>query len=174
MATTTKPKLSQTQILQKLGITVTPQLKLELSGNGRLQQYLNQRAALKGLPEPFNPSFAEALIQDLLPLAAQFGPAIGGAGGAAGGAGAAAEGGTAEGAAAGGAAGGAASAAKTVLSNVPKALTALSVGALFSNIGLWKGVGMVIAGGILILIGILNLAGVDAGGIGRTARRVIP
>ena len=49
--------------------------------------------------------------------------------------------------------------------------SALSLTALFSNIGLWKGVGMVIAGGILILIGILNLAGVDAGGV---ARRVIP
>ena len=79
---------------------------------------------------------------------------------------------TAESGAAGGAAGGATSkVASTVANNAGKALTALSIGALFSNIGLWKGVGMVIAGGILILIGILNLAGVDAGGV---ARRVIP
>ena len=65
----------------------------------------------------------------------------------------------------------------TVASKGAQALTgaasALSVSALFSNIGLWKGVGMVLAGAVLVLIGILNLAGVDPGGIGHTAKRMM-
>ncbi len=62
-------KMSQSEILAKLGIKVTPQFKNQISGNGRLQQFINQQAALKGLPEPFNPSLASTIIQDVLPLA---------------------------------------------------------------------------------------------------------
>jgi len=61
--------MSQSQILRRLGVNVTPQLKAQLDGNGKLQQYYNQKAALAGLPHPFDPSFAQALIQDLVPLA---------------------------------------------------------------------------------------------------------
>jgi hypothetical protein len=37
----------------------------------------------------------------------------------------------------------------------------LSVGALFTDIGLWKGIGMAIASAILVLIGILNPRNID-------------
>ena len=47
---------------------------------------------------------------------------------------------------------------------------ALSVGALFTNIGLWKGIGMVLGGAVLVLIGLFQLAGVEPGGV---ARKVI-
>lgn len=50
--------------------------KNQIAGNGRLQQYYNTRAGLKGLPAPFDPSLASAIIQDILPLA---GIAAGGA-----------------------------------------------------------------------------------------------
>lgn len=60
-------KLTQAQVLAKLGITQAEIPKL--AGDGKLQQYLNQEAALKGLPDPFAPSAVSALEQDLLPLA---------------------------------------------------------------------------------------------------------
>lgn len=49
---------------------------------------------------------------------------------------------------------------------------AFSLSALFGSQSLWAGVGMVLAGAVLILIGIMNLAGVDAGGLGHAAARV--
>lgn len=64
------PKLSQSQILQQLGVKVTPQLKEQLSGNGKLQQYYNELANAHGLPQPFNPSLASTIFQDVLFLAA--------------------------------------------------------------------------------------------------------
>jgi hypothetical protein len=69
--------MSQSAILRRLGYTPSRQLTAQIDGNGKLQQYMNQQAALKGLPEPFNPSFASALFQDILPLIALAGtPAI--------------------------------------------------------------------------------------------------
>jgi hypothetical protein len=91
-------KLTQAQVLAKLGITKSEMSKL--AGSGKLQQYLNQEAALRGLPAPFAPSAISAVTQDLIPLAV-----IGAAGAAGGAAGDAAAGGAAGDAAAGGAAG---------------------------------------------------------------------
>jgi hypothetical protein len=78
------PKMAQSEVLHCLGYPTDKASILRLEGNGRLQQLLNQQAALQGLPQPFNPSFASSLIQDLIPLAAIVG--VGAAAGAAGGA----------------------------------------------------------------------------------------
>lgn len=96
-------QLSQSQILKAIGFPVTPATAGQISGNGKLQQYLNQKAALKGLPEPFNPSLASTIIQDVLPLAAT-------------GAGALLPDTAAGGAAAGGGTAGAGDASKSILS----------------------------------------------------------
>ena len=151
------------------------------------QQAANTKAALAGKPLPYQTGFLEALAQDALPLFAEIAPAfpeaaaaikaptVAGAGaGAAGAAAGALENQgkqAAENLLKGKVKKGLGNVAKDAGSAAAKGVAALSVGALFTDIGLWKGLGMVIAGGILILIGILNLAGVDAGGI---ARRVIP
>lgn len=74
---------------------------------------------------------------------------------------------------AGGAGGTAVTFGKSLLNSSNKALGSLAIAALFTDIGLWKGLGMVIAGAVLVLIGIMNLAGVDPGGIAGTARKVI-
>lgn len=83
---TATAKLSQSQILRKLGVKnpTDPAFKNQIGGNGRLQQYYNTQAALHGLPHPFDPSLASTIIQDVLPLAAIFGAgaASAGAGGA--------------------------------------------------------------------------------------------
>jgi len=63
-------KLTQAQILQRLGVPESEWRFLE--GNSRGQQYLNQLAARKGLPGPFDPSVASAIVQDVLPLATPF------------------------------------------------------------------------------------------------------
>jgi len=63
------PRLTQTEILQKLGIPTTQQSINRIRGNGRYQQYINTQAGLHGLPAPFAPSTADAIIQDLLPIA---------------------------------------------------------------------------------------------------------
>jgi hypothetical protein len=100
-------KLSQSEILRRLGIPTTPTMMNRINGNGRLQQNINQQATLHGLPEPFSPSTAQAIIQDLLPI----GGIAAGAGLPEAGAGAAAAGGGAASSAAN-AAGNAATAAK--------------------------------------------------------------
>jgi hypothetical protein len=69
-----------------------------------------------------------------------------------------------------GAAGAGAGAASTAANIGKSVLGALTVSSLFTNIGLWKGLGMVVAGAVLVLIGILNLAGVDPGTV---AKRVV-
>lgn len=95
------------------------------------------------------------------------GPPAGGAasGGAAAGEGAAGGAAAGEGAAAGGAGAAAGGAAKSVGEKAVKAALgvagALSISELLGKVGLWKGIGLTIAGAVLILIGILNLAGVD-------------
>lgn len=63
-------KLTQTEILKQLRIPTTKQELLDIEGNGRLQQSINTQATLHGLPEPFAPSAASAVIQDLIPVAA--------------------------------------------------------------------------------------------------------
>lgn len=74
-----------------------------------------------------------------------------------------------EGAAAGGAAaggGGAAAAAKSALSavasNAKTALYGASLAAIFTHTSLWAGVGMVIAGAVLVLLGILGMSGISS------------
>lgn len=65
-------QVSQSQILMQLGVSNpnSQAFKNQINGNGRLQQFYNTKAGLKGLPAPFDPSLAQALIQDILPLAA--------------------------------------------------------------------------------------------------------
>lgn len=72
--------------------------------------------------------------------------------GAAGGAEAGGAAGGAEGAAAGGGAG-------SLLNAASKILPALTVGALFAEASTWKGLGLMLAGGLLVLLGLFQMAG---------------
>lgn len=145
MATATATKLSQSQILKDLGI---PQSEWWIfQGNGKAQQEANQAAVKKGLPEPFNPSAASAIIQDVLPIAA----IVGVAGAAEGASAAAAADTTAVTAAAKNTAKSAVSAAA---SNAGKLAGALTVAGLFTNIGIWKGVSLCVVGAILVILAI--------------------
>lgn len=78
----TAGQLSQSQILMQLGVAnpTSAAFKQQIDGNGRLQQYYNTKATLKGLPHPFDPSTASALIQDILPVAVLAAPAAAEAG----------------------------------------------------------------------------------------------
>lgn len=78
----------QGEVLKLLGYPLTTAKLSDVSGNGRLQQNLNQRATLRNLPSPFSNSALSAFFQDILPLAAIGGAAAGGAGDAAGASGA--------------------------------------------------------------------------------------
>lgn len=56
---------------------------------------------------------------------------------------------------------------------VKKAVGALAISSLLTQPGIWKGVALVIAGAVLVLLGILGLAGVDAGKVKSAAMGVV-
>lgn len=60
-----QPQMTQSQILARLGLSNIPWYELQ---NGRVQQAINMDAARHHLPQPFAPSAASALIQDLIPI----------------------------------------------------------------------------------------------------------
>lgn len=133
-------KAAQIDVLYGLGYT-TPQELQEVNGNGLAQRTANQEASLKGWAEPFIDSATSAVTQDLLPILGQVAAAFGLGGEAA------------EGEAAGG--GGAASAASKLgssLSKIPKSLTSAALIAVLLDRNLWKGLAMIIAGTILLVI----------------------
>lgn len=152
-------KLSQSEILRRLGYTPSRALTNQIDGNGKLQQFINQKAALQGLPEPFNPSFASALTQDLIPLAALAGGALLSTGDAAGGSAAAS---TAEGAGGGGAAS-AASKITSAATNVPTALeTAGVIAAIWTaltNPSHWLRALEILGAVVAIYLGVRSLTG---------------
>lgn len=89
-----------------------------------------------------------------------------GAAGAAGGAAATTGEGAAAAGAGGAAGGGAAAAAKSVAgkvagSSIGKVAGAVAIGSLFTNPSMWKGIGLVIAGAILIILALTQLTGVS-------------
>ena len=163
----TPHKLSQSEILRRLGIPTDPATLRLIKGSSKAQQEINTKAALKGLPHPFDVSTASAIIQDLIPIVAIAGaaalPTDAGTGAASGEAATAAE---------GGAAGGAASkVASAVTSNAGKIVGSLTVASLFTNTNLWAGIGMTLLGAFLVLFGIIKLSGADPGTV---AKRVMP
>lgn len=109
-------KTSQSEILRQLGVPnpLDPAFINQITGNGRLQQFYNVKAAQKNLPAPFDPSVASAIFQDVLPLAAIAGVGAAASGSATG---------------AGSAAGAAGGAAKAVANNPLKSA------ALFATVG---------------------------------------
>lgn len=148
---------SQSQILEALGIKVTPLFKADLSGNGLLQRAINQQAALKGLPQPFSPSLASTIAQDVLPLAALAGGAALGDTAAAG------EAGTAGEAAGAGAGGGAAGTGLANLGTLAKTLggaaVAAEIWAWLTTPGNWIRLLEFVAGAVFIFWGVKQLAG---------------
>lgn len=142
-------KMSQTEILKKLGIPTTSQEMADIEGNGKLQQYINQLAALKGLPEPFNPSTASAIIQDLIPLAALAEPAATGAD--------AAEGAAGGDAAAGGAAGATAAEAAGAVTALTGAVAASDIWTWLTTPAHWVRIGEYVAGAVLIFMALREM-----------------
>lgn len=152
-------QLSQSTILKRLGIPTTQAELNNISGNGKLQQYINQQAALHGLPEPFSPSAGSALIQDLLPIAGIVGAGV--AAGASSG----------ETAAAGGATGAvvaavAKGAASGAASDIVKAAGVASFAALLTDPSFLYRALKFIGGLLLAYIGIKQLAAAAGGSSG--------
>lgn len=154
MAAKKTPPLSQSQILIKLGTPASqlPELQRELEGNGKLQQYYNQLAAIHNLPEPFNPSVVSTIVQDLIPIAAIVG--VGAAAGEAGTEAATTEA-TATGAGAGSTASSVATKAVTaVTKKVVPAVTTAALITLLTSLNFWVRVGEAILGAVLLLLGL--------------------
>lgn len=126
--------------------------------------------ATAGITQDWTPTYGLAAVLAIGGLIAApllgAGAVVGGEGAAAGAGAAAAgaEGSAAGGAAAGGAAGGAASAAKSAVGrilggSVGKAVAGASVLSLFTTPSLWKGIGLVLAGAILVLLALMQFTG---------------
>jgi hypothetical protein len=159
---TATTKMSQSQILQRLGIPTTQAEVNEINGNGRLQQYINQQATLHHLPQPFNPSVGSTILQDLIPLAGLAGGAALTAGevNAATGATAGAEGGAAG--------AGAGTAASKIASNIPKAIGTAATAAVISQIWTaltkpsnWLRALELVGGAVLVFMALKALTGVN-------------
>lgn len=156
-------QLSQSTILHRLGIPTTQAELNRISGSGKLQQYINQQATLHGLPQPFNPSLASAIVQDLLPFAVLAGAATLPADTAGGGAEATAGGAAASGGIASSAGKGAVSGAA---SDIVKAAGVASFAALLTDPSFLFRALKFIGGLLLAYIGIKQLAAAGGGSSG--------
>ena len=152
-------KLTQTQILEKLGWTPAQiKTKTAQGWDALTMRTANTEATLKGLPQPFTTSPTSAVVQDLLPIAGIIGV---------GGAGAAADATAASGAATEGVAGG--SAATTAATTAATKTASSTASSLLGKTAITAGVAALIAaygvrllevlgGGALVIMGLVILA----------------